>query len=475
MAKTRPYRFYDTCTSLCPTCLRKVEGKILLQDGAVWMHKRCPAHGSVKVLLADDDAYYRLAREVYVKPPEMPARYNTKVELGCPYDCGVCGDHEQHGCLCIVEITDVCNLSCPICYADSGPQRQTSRDLATIERMLDAVVANELEPDVVQISGGEPTVHPDFFAILDAARARPIKHLMVNTNGVRLARDRAFAERLASYRPGFELYLQFDSFERDALMTLRGADLRRVREQAVAVCNELDISVTLVCTVAKGVNNHEIGAIVDWAAQQPAVRGVTLQPVQLAGRAEGYDAATQRLTLTEVRRQLLEQTQAFAPDDIMPVPCHPDAIAMAYALKTERGLLPLTSMIPREVLIDGARNTISYEREPAVRDALFGMLSTAHGPESSAESLRQLLCCLPRVQAPEAFGYRDLFRVIIMAFADAWDLDLRSVKKSCVLIAQPDGRLIPFETFNLLYRDGLEREVLAPLQQEIRARWRDVR
>ncbi len=107
MANVRPYRYYDTCTSLCPTCLRKIEGKILLQDGKVWMQKRCPAHGSLKVLLADDEAYYRLAREVYVKSPEMPARYNTKVELGCPYDCGVCGDHEQHGCLCIVEVTDV--------------------------------------------------------------------------------------------------------------------------------------------------------------------------------------------------------------------------------------------------------------------------------------------------------------------------------------------------------------------------------
>ncbi len=469
MERVRPYRYYDTCMSICPVCYRKVEGKILLDDDGVWMQKRCSSHGSFKVLVADDVDYYRMAREVFVKTPAMPAQYNTKVDYGCPYDCGVCGDHEQHGCLCIIEVTDRCNLTCPVCYASSGTHRQSSRDLATIEKMLDAVVANEVEPDVVQISGGEPTIHPDFFAILDATFARPIKHVMVNTNGIRLANDRAFAERLATYRPGFEIYLQFDSFERDVLMELRGADLRAVHEKAVAVCNELDISCTLVCTVKKGLNDNELGRIVEWGLTQPSVRGVTLQPVQHAGRADGYDPATNRLTLTEVRRRLLEQTSTFTPDDVLPVPCHPDAIAMAYALKTTNGAIALTSMLPHDVLVDGARNTITYEREPAVKNALFDMLSTAHGPESGAESLRQLLCCLPRVQTPAEFGYRDLFRVIIMAFSDAWDLDIRSVKKSCVLIAQPDGRLIPFETFNMFYRDGLHEQRLAPIRAQIAA------
>ncbi|MCO4763071.1 MAG: radical SAM protein [Myxococcales bacterium] len=475
MTRTRPYRYYDTCLSLCPECLRKVEGKILFRDQGVWMHKRCPQHGQFKVLMADDEAYYRMAREVFVKASEMPERFNTPVDYGCPYDCGICSDHEQHGCLCIVELTDKCNLTCPICYAGSGTHRTTQRSLATIEGMLDAIVRNEGEPDVVQLSGGEPTLHPEFFAILDAAFARPIKHIMVNTNGLRLVTDRAFAERLATYRPRFELYLQFDSFERDALMELRGADLRRSRLQAVEICNELDISCTLVCTVKKGLNDREIGKIVDWALTQPSVRGVTFQPIQQAGRTDNYDPGSDRLTLTEVRRQILEQTTVFAPEDVMPVPCHPDAIAMAYALKTRDGALPLTGMIPKEVLIEAARNTITYETEPAVQNALFDMLSTAHGPESGTESLRQLLCCLPKVDAPDGFGYRDLFRVIIMSFADAWDLDVRSVKKSCVHIVQPDGRLIPFETYNLLYRDELETQYLSPIRAEIKAGRRNER
>ena len=138
---------------------------------------------------------------------------------------------------------------------------------------------------------------------------------MVNTNGVRIAQDEAFAKRLADYMPGFEVYLQFDSFERDALLELRGADLRDVREQALERLNRLGISTTLVVTLKKGVNDDEIGRIIDFALEQPCVRGVTFQPIQAAGRLEDFDPATDRLTLTEVRRRILEQTSVFQPED----------------------------------------------------------------------------------------------------------------------------------------------------------------
>jgi 7,8-dihydro-6-hydroxymethylpterin dimethyltransferase len=466
--RVRPYQFYDIAISVCSTCLRKAEGKIVFEAGSVYLDKRCREHGAQRVLLADDVDYYRRAREVFLKRSEMPAIFNTPVRWGCPYDCGLCADHEQHSCLTLIELTDHCNLSCPICYASSGPHRPGYRSLAEIEAMLDAVVRNEGEPDVVQLSGGEPTLHPDFFAIVDAARARPIRHLMVNTNGLRIAHDRAFAERLGAYRGGFEIYLQFDSFEREALLDLRGADLRDTRLRAVEVLNELGISTTLVVTLKKGVNDAEIGRITDWALLQPCVRGVTFQPIQDAGRAEGFDPARDRLTLTEVRRRLLEQSAVFRPEDVIPVPCHPDAIAMAYALKIGGRALPLTGMIDPKILIDGGRATIAFERDEALRDRLFQTFSTAHSPESGFTSLRDLLCCLPQVALPAGLGYENLFRVIILQFMDAHSLDVRSVKKSCVHIVHPqDGRLIPFDTYNLFYRDTLEESVLAPLRAEI--------
>jgi len=467
-AKLRPYLFYDSAVSICSTCLARVEAKVLIKDEQVFLEKWCPEHGRERVLVADDAAYYRKAREVFIKAPEMPRRFNTAQHWGCPYDCGLCPEHMQHSCLSLVEITDHCNLRCPICYADSGPHRPGYRDLATVERMLDAVVANEGEPDVVQISGGEPTLHPDFFAILDAARRRPIRHLMVNTNGLRIARDADFAARLKQYEPGFELYLQFDSLRDEVHQELRGAKLADVRRRALERLNEHDISTTLVVTVKKGLNDHELGAIVEFALGQPCVRGVTFQPIQAAGRLENYDPARDRLTLTEVRRRILEQTRVFEPDDLIPVPCNPDCLAMAYALKLGDATVPLTRFVSPETLVAKGRNTIVVERDEALRAHVFELFATNHSPESQACSLSDLLCCLPQVQAPQEWNYRNVFRVLIMQFIDAHSFDLRAVKKSCVHIAQPDGRLIPFDTFNLFYRDDRVQQL-----ERLRARARD--
>jgi len=464
--RVRPYMFYDVALTLCSACFRKLEGKIVFQDDKVYLLKHCPAHGFERVLLADDVDYYRRCREVFIKRPEMPVVYNTPVKWGCPYDCGLCTDHEQHSCLSLLEITDSCNLRCPVCYSSSGPERMEHRPLSLIEKMLDAVVRNEGRPDVVQISGGEPTLHPDLFTIIKMAKARPIRHLMLNTNGVRIAQDSDFVRRLADSDPDLEIYLQFDSFEREALLDLRGGDLRSIREKALEHLNKFDLSATLVVTLRKGLNDLEIGKIVDYALTQPCVRGVTLQPIQNAGRVEKFDPATDRLTLTEVRRKLLEQSAVFRPEDVIPVPCHPDSLAMAYALKLDGKTFPLTRFVEPDVLINGAANTIVYEEEPGIRDCLFRLFATNHSPQSGATTLRELLCCLPRVAAPAELNYKNIFRVLIVHFIDAYAFDVRSVKKTCIHIIHPDGRLIPFDTYNLFYRDHLEHSVLSPLRAQ---------
>ncbi|HMV69039.1 MAG TPA: radical SAM protein, partial [Myxococcota bacterium] len=147
-----------------------------------------------------------------------------------------------------------------------------------------------------------------------------------------------------------------------------------------------------------------------------------------------------------------DQVPWLRPADVVPVPCHPDALAMAYALRSGDGVIPLTGLVPPEVLLDGPSNTITLERLPGVRDALVRVLSTGHSPESAASCLSDLLCCLPRIEVGE-LSYADVFRVLIVRFADAHDFDVRSIKKSCVMFAQPDGAMIPFETYNLFYRD----------------------
>lgn len=452
--RIRPWVYYDSTTSLCGVCHERVHAKVVFQSERVYLRKRCPEHGEQVVLIADDVEYYRRARQDFLKAGEMPRTFHTEVVHGCPLDCGLCTDHEQHSCLSLVEICDACNLTCPVCYAESGPHRPHFRPLEQVEAMLDAVCRSEGEPDVVQISGGEPCEHPDLFPILDAAKERPIRHLMLNTNGVRIARDPEFAARLAEYLPGFEVYLQFDSLEERALRELRGADLRDVRARALAHLEQHDVSTTLVVTVKKGLNDHELGAIIEHALSFRCVRGVTVQPIQDAGRNEDFDPEHDRLTLTEIRRRILEQSDLFEPEDLVPVPCHPDAICMGYALKHEAEVVPLTRHVPREVLLEGARNTIAFERDDPTRERLFQLFSTHHSPSSAADAVQKLLCCLPGISAAPRLGYENLFRVIIMEFLDAHSFDVRSVRRSCVHIVHPrDGRMIPFDTYNLFYRE----------------------
>ena len=466
--KNRPYHFYDTTTALCSSCYQPIEAKIIFKDQRVYMDKWCPNHGMERVLISDDVAYYRLGREVFVKKPEMPQLFNTQMRYGCPYDCGLCPDHMQHSCLSIVEINRACNLNCPVCFADSGTHRHEHYPLTTVEKMLDAVVANEGEPDVVQLSGGEPTLHPEFFAILAAARARPIKHLMINTNGIRLAQEPEFVAQLAQTGvQGLEIYLQFDSLNNEVNQTLRGADLNRIRQQALAHLNQAGISTTLVVTVAKGVNDHEVGDIIRFAAQQPCVRGVTLQPVQYAGRTQSVQAS-HRLTVSEIRRRIVEQSGIFSEADIMPVPCNPDTLAMGYAFKDEQGIVPLTRYLDPQTLVENAGNTIVFEHDARLKEQVFKLFSTNHSPESQANCLSELMCCLPEIAAPAHLGYQNVFRVLIVQFMDAVNLDIRSLKKSCIHFATPEGKLIPFETYNLFYRPEAAAQ-LAKLRQNIAA------
>jgi uncharacterized radical SAM superfamily Fe-S cluster-containing enzyme len=465
----RPYLFYELTNSLCHECLRKVEAKVVIEGEHVYLLKWCPEHRFQKVLISTDAAYYKLCRQT-LKPGQVPLKFNTPIRHGCPYDCGLCPDHEQHSCLAIVEVTDQCNLTCPVCYSESGPHRPAHRSLEQIEFMLDCVVRNEGEPDVVQISGGEPTIHPAFFAILDAAKRRPIKHLMVNTNGIRIAQDADFARRLAEYQPRFEIYLQFDSLRPEPLRALRGADLTDVRRRALDRLNEHNVSTTLVVTLKKGLNDGEIGEIIDFALKQRCVRGVTFQPIQSAGRLEDFDPATDRLTLGEVRQQIIRQAgHVFRPQDVIPVPCHPDCLAMAYALKLNGRVTPITGEVDPQVLLQSEGSTIVYEQSPGLRKQLFTMFANCGcevpelQPEEAAPgsklSLRQLLCCIPQVPLPNSITYENVFRLIVMQFLDPYNFDVRSVKKSCVHIVHPDGRIIPFDTYNLFYRDGRERRL----------------
>jgi uncharacterized radical SAM superfamily Fe-S cluster-containing enzyme len=407
-----------------------------------------------RTLVASDAAYWKLCRE-YLKPGDVPLRFQTRIDKGCPYDCGLCPDHEQHSCLALIEVNETCNLTCPTCFASSSPHLHGQRSLEEIEAMLDLLVESEGQPDLLQLSGGEPTIHPQILEILAAARRRPIRHVMINTNGIRLANDPAFVEALAEGKRGFEVYLQFDALSREALQTIRGADLRRVREQALTNLDRHGISTTLVCVVRKGVNDQEIGDVLRHAQQWSCVRGVTFQPVQDVGRNEGYDAASNRIVLTEIRRAIIDQWGVFGEDDLIPLPCNPEAISIGYGIRAGSTVQPVTRLFPREAVVQATPNSITLEGQAELRKLLIELLSLSCAGQQSANVLREVLCCLPLVEVPAEIGYDRVFRVTIIQFLDRFNFCLAGVKRSCIHFVTTDGRIIPFDTYNMFHRPGV--------------------
>jgi hypothetical protein len=451
--KAANYLFHGQTQSLCETCLDLVPAKIIIEDDKVYYLKRCRNHGVQKTLISDDIEYWR-QQKLWIKPGDRPLTVQTRTEAGCPFDCGLCPDHEQHSCLAIIEINEACNLACPVCFANATDVHGSHRPLAEIEQMLDVLVGSEGEPDLVQLSGGEPTIHPDFFAILDMVKRRPIRHVMINTNGVRIAQDPEFVRRLATYAPKLEVYLQFDSMSDHALMDLRGAKLSRIRQQALLALEAVGLSTTLVAVVKRGVNDHEVADIVRHALEWNCVRGVTFQPVQDAGRNEHFDENENRVLLTQIRREV-GRSGVFGTEDMIPLPCNPDQISIGYGLRQRKDVTPLTRLLPKELLLNGP-NTISYEAYPELRAKILDLLSLATAQANTEEKLAGLLCCLPHAIVPEELSYANSFRVVILQFLDRYNFDIGTVKRSCVHFVTDEGQIIPFDTYNTFYRKGAE-------------------
>ncbi|MFZ1386960.1 MAG: radical SAM protein [Thiolinea sp.] len=449
--KARPYIFYGQTQSLCEECLAVVPAKIIFQHGNVYYQKRCVEHGVQKTLVSTDIEYFKRCKD-YLKPGDMPEKFQTEIKRGCPHDCGLCPDHEQHSCLALFEIIDECNMHCPVCFANSAPGKGNPRSMEDIEIMLQTLLDSEQQPDLVQVSGGEPTLHPQLMPILRRLKASPIRHLMLNTNGIRIARDPHLVEELASLKPGFEVYLQFDSLKAAALQNIRGQDMRNIRQQALEKLEKHNISTTLVCVIRKGVNDAEIGELIQFAQQWKCVRGITFQPVQDAGRNEDGKPAN-RITLSEIRTRIIEADNSFGDVDMIPLPCHPENISIGYGLRMDDKIIPVTGLLPRDELLKGVDNTITFEKSAGLKEAFLKLFSLDACSEQTTENLETLLCCLPRIQSNGGLTYDNVFRIVIMSFMDKYDFDIASVKRSCTHFVEPNGKIYPFDTWNLFYRE----------------------
>lgn len=435
--------------SLCPHCKAVLPAQVVERNGGVWLRRACDDHGPVETLLSSDAAYYRRAMR-YNKPGTPPRAFTGTIDRGCPYDCGLCPDHQQHTCLGILEITQQCNLECPVCFADSSPERTRFLTMKECEAAVDTLVRAEGTPEVLMLSGGEPTIHPLIREIAEMAVDRGIRYVTVNTNGLRLA-DPEFARDLA--RTGAYVYLQFDGFDPGTHGRLRGLDLSEAKARALENARRFDLDVILVPTLYRGVNDHEVGDIVRFAVGHDAVRGVIFQPTTFVGRCLPPQPE-ERITVPDVLHAVETQTDGmFRMSDFLPVPCPwPPSSAVSYAWMRDGVPVPIARLVNLDDYLDFLTNKVLPQpTEAAIRQALEGLWSSSAVPGTNRVASNLCVACnLPiDVKALE----KEVKLLGVFAFCDEWNFDLRCAKKCCIHEVLPDGRIIPFCNYNILYRE----------------------
>ncbi|MGH3713185.1 MAG: radical SAM protein [Micromonosporaceae bacterium] len=477
--------FVEYTKSICPVCKAVTDAQVNIRDDKVYLRKRCREHGVFEALVYGDAQMY-LDSARFNKPGTIPLHFQTEVNDGCPSDCGLCPEHKQHACLGIIEVNTGCNLDCPICFADSGHQPDGySITLEQCDRMLDVFVAAEGEPEVVMFSGGEPTIHKQILEFIDLAQSRPIKSVNLNTNGIRLASDKRFVAELGRRnRPGrsVNIYLQFDGFDERTHREIRGRDLRAIKQRALDNCAAAGLTVTLVAAVERGLNDHELGSIIEHGLAHPAVRSVSFQPVTHSGRHVEFDPLT-RLTNSDIIHGIAAQRPDwFQASDFFPVPCcFPTCRSITYLLTegeatpaegTGRagwrgGVLPIPRLLNVEDYLDYVSNRVVPDH--AVREALEKLWSASAFmgtgvTESQLARATAALDCADAcgVNLPEAIA--DLtdraFMIVIQDFQDPYTLNVKQLMKCCVEEITPDGRLIPFCAYNSVgYREQVREQL----------------
>lgn len=431
--------------SLCPVCLARIPAERRCEGDEVVLVKRCPVHGESRT-------------PVWRGGPSLGGWSRPKAVVhasvdhpgagkGCPFDCGICPEHRQQSCTVLLEVTGRCNLACPVCFADAGPHAGPDPTLSTIAGWYRTALRKSGPLNIVQLSGGEPTLREDLPAIVALGRELGFPFIQVNTNGVRLAADREYAGELQ--RAGlFSVFLQFDGTDDAIYRAVRGRPLLGEKLKAIEHCAAAGLGVVLVPTVVPGVNTGNVGAILRLALELgPAVRGVHFQPASYFGRHPEPPAAEARFTLPDLMRAIEEQTDGLMRvEHFRPPGCeHPLCSFHGNFLRLPGGgLKHLTEHAPAcccgspEPENRGTGRAVSFVTRqwsaPAAADSIGGMDSL----DAFLENHRA-----------------NTLAVSAMAFQDVWNLDLERVQECCIHVVAPDGRMIPFCLYNLTSAQGV--------------------
>ncbi len=462
--------FYNLTRSICPVCKTTLDAQIIVKGKKVVMRKRCKDHGWFESLISSDFEFYRQS-EVYNKPGTIPFEFQTEVQNGCPEDCGICPEHKQHTCLGILEITSKCNMDCPICFAATGSKQGSHLPLERIIFMIDTLLRSEGPAELIQLSGGEPTLHPDLLTILERLETIGTKKILINTNGRKFAKSLEFCKEVKKVGKRVGVYLQFDGFKCETYEKLRGnTDLLEEKLKAIENLKSREIPITLVMTVVKGINDDEMGEVLHFMHENSGVGATVFQPLFAEGHLGVEYNPIDHLTVPDVIKGVEEQTEGsqyhYVKNDWFPIPCpHPYCSACTFSYfdpeSEDNGFTTLKRLIEVEDYLDYFKNSTLPNAEMAIKDALQSIFSfsTSAGSKDMVESYCAACGIEFNLESIEETlkDYIDNIKLVtIKPFQSAWDLDVKRLMKCCIHEVLPDGRIIPFCAYNTLYRDKID-------------------
>ncbi len=429
---------------ICPTCGKLVDAREERQSQLVYLVKSCPEHGDSRAVISTDSQYWEWSLK-YNRPGSRPFRWSSEVRNGCPDDCGICPAHRQHSCIGIVEVTGECNLKCPVCFA--GAPFTGHVPFEQITDMIDSFVSYEIHPEILQISGGEPTLHPEIVEIVQYAKSLGIEDVVVSTNGLKLLDD-DFLDSFAKADP--VVYLQFDTFRSEVSKAIRGCDIVSEKIRVVERCSDHELTTVLVPALVRGLNDDEIGKIIDFGLSRRRVFGINFQPVALTGR-NGLPV-TSTLRIDEVLASIEKQTNGrLEVNSFRPIPCpHPHCTAISYMVVDGDSIIPLTSIVDVDEYIDYARDRTLVSRSTLADAAFTSLFSTSAVPGTDKNIAS--FCSACGMTVPEFLG-KSVKTVSVHAFMDKENYQFERAQKCCIHLIQPDGRMIPFCNYNMFHRN----------------------
>ena len=492
-------KFLKKTKSLCPECMEVIEAEVVEEDGKALIRKECPKHSRFEeVYYSDVEIYKRFER--FAEIGDGVENPRTKEQRGCPFDCGICPNHKSYTVLSIIDVTNRCNLKCPICFANAAAAGYVYEPtFEQIKEMLINLRANKpTPPPAIQFSGGEPTIRDDLPDIVRAAKEAGFWHIEVNTNGIRFAQDIDFIKLLREAGVN-TIYLQFDGVTPEPTIKARGADILNLKFKAIENCRKAGLtSIVLVVTLVKGVNDDQLGDIIRFAAKnKDIVRCVNVQPVSFAGRISQEDRKRWRITIPDFMKAVEQQTDgqiktsdfypvpftvpisrftsAYVGEEFMKFTCHEHCGAATYVFIEDGNIIPVTRFVDVEKLF-GLLDKYAAELKKggfAVKARVLAkMVEGVPGTIDMSKAPKGL--DLPKIllKVLSTGNYDALVefheRAILLAcmhFQDAYNFDLDRIERCGIHYAVPDGRIIPFCTYNSIHRPEVERKLGVPLSE----------